>query len=902
MRPESDYLDLFNVSLLVNENSSQGIEASVSDEDNLYLAVYKPDGTLRMMSDFITTDDADDEYIKFAADQNGTYRIAAGISSAPTITFLIYWLNLTVVSGIPPDKDYTEELATRVYNGTILNNTFCSDFDIYDFYVIELNQSDQLTVSILYEDGGPGDLNIEIYELDQYPINATPVRNESKGLWTSAVADKDNTDYYIKVRNQNLSRLVNYTIYFSLIDDNLWFEPMIRNNTNLDFSMLEDTVDESHVNLNDIFFDPDSAITFSSPSHPSGVGEDIDMEILQNGTVKFMPHLNFYGDEHFIFSASDDRGKKLYWEVNVTVLPVNDPPQFEPIINQVWTQDVSVKMVLTVLDIDNTMFSFNDNTSLFDVDSLNKSVEFTPTNKDVGIHYINITATDGQYETFVNFIAVINNVNDPPIFVRIGNQTVQSNMMVELTAHEDSWNNYTVKISDPDHEVGIIDSHIFTTDFVDPAFRINKTNGNLSIFPLQKHVNMGWLRVHINVSDTKGGFDSQWLNITVLNINDAPEKPEIVFGYHNDLIVNCSVSEVSDEDGDELTYTWFFGDDTEIIHTGLYANHTYPQPGEYTIKLLVTDSQGGKTEASLVVEVPIEKSSGDGKDNDTNDKNDTKPDTDSDNDNLPDWWEEKYFSNLTFGKNDDVDIDKYTNFEEYKAGTDPTKKTDRPFDDSGKSGEDDDSYTKVEDPLSMFYIIGIVTLIIIIIILLFLLFIIRRQRIDDQDVLTGTSTTPVKGMDTGDETERYYCPECDEEIFEDDLECPNCGYDLEDYDFDGEWKDKDEYEEDYEYDGETEWDWDGEDEYYDDEYEDFDDHGRPRVNSRRKFYKRSEKMRARGGHGTRRDRGKSKYDEGDWEDEYYGDEDEYYDDEYEDEDDYEDDEDDGGEDYVSEWH
>jgi hypothetical protein len=914
MRPETDYLDLFNVTLLVDGNSGQGVEATVSDEDNLYLAVYKPDGTLRMMSDYIATDDADDEYIKFAADQNGTYRFAAGVASAPALSFLLYWLNLTIVSDIPPDKDYTEELATRVYNGTILNNSFGSDFDVYDFYVIELNQSDKLTVSILYKDGGPGDLNMEIYELGQSIINATPVRNESKGLWTSAVADKDNTDYYIKVKNQNLSRLVDYTIYFSLVGDNLWFEPMIRNNTNLDFSMPEDTVDVSHVNLYDIFFDPDSPITFSSPSHPTGDGENIDIEIYSNGTVKFMPHENFYGYERFNFSATDNKAKKLYWEVNVTVLPVNDPPQFESINNQVWTQDEPVKMFLTVLDVDNSFFGFDDNTSLFDVDSVNKSISFTPTNKDVGIHHINITANDGQHETFVNFMAVINNVNDPPYFVKIGNQPVQPNRMVELTVQEDAWNNFSVKVSDPDHDIGIIDKLIFKTNFSDPAFHVNRTTGNISFFPLQKHVNLGWVRVLINVSDNKGGFDLQWLNITVLNINDPPEEPQIVLGYYKELTVNCSVSEVLDEDGDTLIYTWDFGDETEITHTGLYANHTYPQQGEYTIRIRVTDGQGGKTEATLDVKVPIEKSSGDGKDNDTDDKNDTKPDTDTDNDNLPDWWEEKYFGNLTYGKNDDVDIDKFTNFEEYKAGTDPTKKTDRPFDDSDKVGEDGESYKEIEDPLSMFYLLGIVVLIVIIIILLFFIFIIRKQGVDDQDMLAGTSITPGMDMDTRyeNETEMFYCPECDEEIYEDDLECPNCGYDLEDYDFEGV------YEEEGEYEGkdEDDWEWDEEYDYeddYEDEYDDFDYHGRPRVSSRRKFYKRSEKMSGRDGRGggreRERDRGRRRYEE-DYEDEFYDseydDEDYYYEDDeeeyYDDEDEYYNEEEDEEEEYITEWH
>nr|WP_319396646.1 hypothetical protein [uncultured Desulfobacter sp.] len=50
-----------------------------------------------------------------------------------------------------------------------------------------------------------------------------------------------------------------------------------------------------------------------------------------------------------------------------------------------------------------------------------------------------------------------------------------------------------------------------------------------------------------------------------------------------------------------------------------------------------------------------------------------QPDTDSDNDGLPDWWEEKYFGDSTsYLGTDDFDGDGITNQEEYEQGTDPT--------------------------------------------------------------------------------------------------------------------------------------------------------------------------------------------------------------------------------------
>ena len=44
---------------------------------------------------------------------------------------------------------------------------------------------------------------------------------------------------------------------------------------------------------------------------------------------------------------------------------------------------------------------------------------------------------------------------------------------------------------------------------------------------------------------------------------------------------------------------------------------------------------------------------------------------DSDGDSLPDWWELRYFGNLTQGPDDDPDGDGYTNTMEYTSGTAP---------------------------------------------------------------------------------------------------------------------------------------------------------------------------------------------------------------------------------------
>lgn len=60
-------------------------------------------------------------------------------------------------------------------------------------------------------------------------------------------------------------------------------------------------------------------------------------------------------------------------------------------------------------------------------------------------------------------------------------------------------------------------------------------------------------------------------------------------------------------------------------------------------------------------------------------KCDIDPALDTDGDGLPDWWEIKYCGCATCcNNNDDLDGDRYTNLEEYKAGTNPVDPLDKP--------------------------------------------------------------------------------------------------------------------------------------------------------------------------------------------------------------------------------
>jgi glucose/arabinose dehydrogenase/PKD repeat protein len=76
--------------------------------------------------------------------------------------------------------------------------------------------------------------------------------------------------------------------------------------------------------------------------------------------------------------------------------------------------------------------------------------------------------------------------------------------------------------------------------------------------------------------------------------------------YSSSLTMNFDGSGSRDPDGDTpLTYVWDFGDGSALTKTTEpTVNHTYPKPGEFTVKLTVKDNLGKESVADAVAVYP----------------------------------------------------------------------------------------------------------------------------------------------------------------------------------------------------------------------------------------------------------------------------------------------------------
>jgi PKD repeat protein len=228
-------------------------------------------------------------------------------------------------------------------------------------------------------------------------------------------------------------------------------------------------------------------------------------------------------------------------------------------------------------------------------------------------------------------------------------------------------------------------------------------------------------------------------------------KPAQHADVYENIIFNASAS--YDPDGDDLTFIWDFGDDSQ--DSLMVASHNYSRPGTYTIKLTVRDDRVPFGEAWIEKNITISygaqddfdedglrdvwewenfktlnetsegDSDGDGypnaleQDAGTDPGDNTAYNEDYDNDGLPDLWEWQYFETIEHDQDYDPDNDGAGLKDEYEAQTDPTNETSKP---SKKE------IVEPEGPQGII-IAGAVIAVIIVVVIIILTMFIRNQKI-----------------------------------------------------------------------------------------------------------------------------------------------------------------------------
>ena len=121
-----------------------------------------------------------------------------------------------------------------------------------------------------------------------------------------------------------------------------------------------------------------------------------------------------------------------------------------------------------------------------------------------------------------------------------------------------------------------------------------------------------WDEISVNnirvIAQDSKGLNSSWspaLNVTVSEL-ETGQPPVAVINIPKIVAANKSItfdaSDSYDPDGVIVSFMWDFGDGD--IAYGISPVHIYKEPGEYTVKLSVTDNYGNTYNESIILTVP----------------------------------------------------------------------------------------------------------------------------------------------------------------------------------------------------------------------------------------------------------------------------------------------------------
>jgi hypothetical protein len=197
----------------------------------------------------------------------------------------------------------------------------------------------------------------------------------------------------------------------------------------------------------------------------------------------------------------------------------------------------------------------------------------------------------------------------------------------------------------------------------------------------------------------------------------APGDPVAVIAPLPDYVSNGSLWNLdgSGSIGEIVSYTWnITANGVTEMSNATSQVYRFQIPGLYKISLTVVDNTSKSNTAFTAVVAML----------------------DTDQDSLPDWWEENYFGDLSQTATGDYDHDGYDNLEEYAKGTSPTAKDPRP--------------TFVQMVKDNWYVVVILAVIIVCAILIAMPFLSKRRKVQEKKKIAAAIAIE-KEIEGGDE-------------------------------------------------------------------------------------------------------------------------------------------------------
>ena len=431
-----------------------------------------------------------------------------------------------------------------------------------------------------------GDKTVNESELLEFTLNATDLDGDTLTYSASNLPSGATFDAGTRTFSWTPSYVQSGTyldVHFEVSDGELsdWENITIAVNTTNRPPEL-DTIGDKTVNESDLLeftingTDPDEdTLTYSASNLPSGATFDAGAR-----TFSWMPSYvqsGTYPDVHFEVS---DGELSDYECITIVVNDLNRPPELEPIGDKELNETETLTIDVNATDPDGDSLTYSCNrTDMFTDFSVETGVGHWATDyNDAGIYYVAFDVSDGKGGVDNKTVKItVNDMNRVPELDSIGDSELNEGetLTIDVNASDPDGDvltyscNRTDLFSDFDSSTGI--GH-WTTDYDDA----------------------GIYYVEFDVSDGKGGIDSETVKITVNDVNSPPELEliaEVELPENETLTVDINAS---DPDGDSLTYscncTDLFTD--FCMETGVgHWTPDYDDAGTYYINFGVSDGE-----------------------------------------------------------------------------------------------------------------------------------------------------------------------------------------------------------------------------------------------------------------------------------------------------------------------
>jgi hypothetical protein len=308
-------------------------------------------------------------------------------------------------------------------------------------------------------------------------------------------------------------------------------------------------------------------------------------------------HLNWYCDEYgnLIQDCSKCGCVNGTCQENGICVVVNSPPALNGIPDKDVKEGKKLDFYVTATDADQDNLYFHaSNLPIGSAFSQNGYFSWTPTYEQTGNYFPTFCVYDGRGGSDCRIIRItVGDVNRPPsLAIGTGEQgvTLPEGTMERKYIEIQENVMLMIKITgeDPDG-----DQIYYTVENLPGGAEFDDETGRFQWVP--GFGQQGNYEVRFTVSD---GERQSTIEV-VISIGDVNRPPKAKISHPvegQELLTNryvlMSASESYDPDEEALEYAWDFGDGATEITNRSTTKHMYKTPGEYGIKLSVTDGGG----------------------------------------------------------------------------------------------------------------------------------------------------------------------------------------------------------------------------------------------------------------------------------------------------------------------